>query len=36
MELVIAAVVIVAFDIAALMWGTDSRPREDAGQHRAI
>jgi hypothetical protein len=36
MELLIVFAVIVVFDVAATVFGADSRPRSDAGQHRSI
>jgi hypothetical protein len=36
MELLIAVALVVAFDVAALIWGADTRPYSDAGQHRSI
>ena len=37
MELLIVIAVIVVFDVAAAVLGTDSRPQVDAaGQHRSI
>jgi hypothetical protein len=36
MELLIAVALVVAFDVAALIWGADTRPHSDAGQQRSI
>ncbi len=36
MELLIAVALIVAFDVAALIWGADTRPHSDAGRRWSI